>query len=113
MVFFKFILNLFNRFFNLIDHNSLLMQIVVSIAFYGMTYLLLFKFQMYNLFGLFIAFIISFVVCTFILDKFNYSEYIFIRILQKFFFYNLVVIVISLMFIYFIYISMWQTTNIL
>ena len=77
------------------------MQISIAIAFYVITYLLIFKFQAGNLFGLFISFIVSFVVSTFVLDKFNYSEFRIIRFIQKFIFYNLFVIFISIMFIFF------------
>ena len=54
-----------------------------------------------GLLSLIISFVISFAISNFVLDKFKYSENKYIRFIQKFLIYNIILIVVS--FVFFMY----------
>lgn len=53
-----------------------------------------------GLLSLIISFVISFAISNFVLDKFKYSENKYIRFIQKFLIYNIILIVVSFVFFY-------------
>ena len=84
------ILNLYKRFINLMCKDSIILNIISLIAVCFILYLFIITLSFdIGLLSLIVSFVISFVISTFVLDKFTYSEYIYIRLFQRFLIYLL------------------------
>jgi hypothetical protein len=78
---------IFNGSFNIINFNALIFLCFITYKFYaGLSFDI-------GLLSLIIPFLISFVLSNFVLNKFKYSENIYIRFSQKFLIYNIIFII--------------------
>ena len=84
------ILNLYKRFINLMCKDSIILNIIslIAVCFILYRFIITLSFDI-GLLSLIVSFVISFVISTFVLDKFTYSEYIYIRLFQRFLIYLL------------------------
>ena len=94
-----------------INYLSKIKNLIFNDSFkYNIISYLLFGFYIYKfyngfsfdagLYALIISFLISFAISTLLLNKFRYSDNIYLRILQRFLIYNISFIFVSILFIY-------------
>jgi hypothetical protein len=80
-------------------NNFNILNIFIILMFIPIVYIFVYNLNnLYNLLGFSISLIISFIVSNFILNKCKYSDNPFIRFVQKFVIYNLVLICITYLF---------------
>ena len=91
---------IYNDSFNIMSFNAL---IFLSFIIYGFYSELSFDI---GLLSLIISFIISFVISNFILNKFKYSDNIYIRVTQRFIIYNIIFIIVIFLYYYFYFLKL-------